>query len=491
MSKQYDVIVIGSGIGGLTAASLLSKHKKVLVLEKNHVFGGYCADFKRGAFRFESAVQAINGLYKSNPVYKILKKANALDNLVIIKPKDLYRSIFPDYDINVPQGNIRKYLNLLCSLFPNEKNGLINLFSKFKSIYTEMERFYNEKSLKKSPLILRYGRRSLEELLDEFIKDKKLKAIISQYWMYRGLPPSKISAITFSYIWYDYTVNGSYFPREGMYSIVKNLIAAIKRNGGDVIKDKGVLKLLAKNGQINEVELNNYKRIGARSFISNIDVLKTLGMVENINPVDIEPFVKKIKKNTLYISACKIYLGLSVDLRKLGISNYEIFVNPHYDVEKMYTDSFKNRFDNIPFFITVYSNLSGAFCSKTKSVVSIGFLSGYDYWRSFTREEYVKEKSRMTDIMIKRCEKIIPNISKYIEIKEAATPLTMERYTANSKGSVYGWNKKSIVEEINFMNPTTPIKNLFLSSHWTKMGGGIGGVLLVSDRVCDLLSKRA
>ena len=89
--------------------------------------------------------------------------------------------------------------------------------------------------------------------------------------------------------------------------------------------------------------------------------------------------------------------------------------------------------------------------------------------------------------MIQRCEKIIPGLTKHIKVKVVATPLTMERYTGNSKGSVYGWNKKSLIEEIRFMNPTTPIKNLLLSSHWTKMGGGIGGVLLSSDRTYNLL----
>lgn len=491
MSKKYDVIIIGSGIGGLTIGSLLSQGRKVLVLEKNNSFGGYCTNFKRQGFKFESAVQAINGLYKGSPVYQILRKSHALDGVRIAKPRHLYRSIFPDYDIKFPQADLNKYTKLLSSFFPEEKQNITKLIVTFKSIYIEMKRFYKEKSLKKSPFILKYGRRSLQELMDCFIKDKKLQAIISQYWMYRGLPPSKLSAITFAYIWYDYTVNGSYFPKDGMHSIIKNLVDTIKKNDGKVTHDREVSRLFVDNDIITEIELKNSKRYEADMFISNIDVFRTLDMISDGNAQIIEPFLKKLRKNSLSISAFKIYLGLDIDVKKLGVKDYEIFVNPAYDTDLMYWASLENEFGKAPYSITIYSNLSDRFCKKGNSVLSIGLLSGYDFWKNLTRAEYKQKKEEIADILISRCENVIPNLRKHIKVKEIATPITMERYTGNSNGSIYGWNKRSLAEEIRFMNPTTPIKNLLLSSHWTKMGGGIGGVLLSSDRVHNLLNGRS
>ncbi|MCX5686922.1 MAG: NAD(P)/FAD-dependent oxidoreductase [Candidatus Omnitrophica bacterium] len=491
MSKKFDVIIIGSGIGGLTIASLLSKNKKVLLLEKNNNFGGYCAAFKRKGYRFESAVQAINGLYKGSPIYEVLKKSQALNGVKIVRPRHLYRSIFPDYDISVPQANINKYKTLLFSLFPDEKNNIINLFDTLKSIYLEMSRFYRKKTLAKSPFILKYGRRSLQELMDGFTKNKKLRAVISQYWMYRGLPPTKLSAITFAYIWYDYTANGSYFPKDGMHSIMQNLVDFIKNNNGVILHDREVNKLFVDFDRITELGLENSSRYEADMVISNIDVFKTFGMVVSGDTLDIESFLSKLKNNFLSISAFKIYLGLNIDVRKIGIKDYEIFVNPSYDAESMYQASLNNEFEKVPYSITIYSNLSDSFCKKGKSVVSIGLLSGYDFWRNLTRSEYKQKKEEMAEIILSRCEKVIPGLRKYIKVKTIATPLTMERYTGNSNGSIYGWNKKSLIEEIRFMNPTTPIKNLLLSSHWTKMGGGIGGVLLSSDRVYNLINNKA
>lgn len=491
MNKSYDVIIIGSGIGGLVTGSLLSKNKKVLLLEKNNNFGGYCATFKRKGFRFESAVQAINGLYAGSPIYEILKRSQALKGVKIIKPRHLYRSIFPDYDIRVPQANINKYKTLLFSIFPEEKNNIINIFDTFKSIYLEMKRFYKERTLAKSPFILKYGRRSLKELLDGFTKNEKLQAIISQYWMYRGLQPTKLSAITFAYIWYDYTANGSYFPKEGMYGIIKNLVDSIKDNNGTILHDREASKLFVDFDRVTELELENSSRYEADMVISNIDVFKTFGMIVDGETHGVESFLSKLKNNSLSISACKIYLGLNIDVRSIGIKDYEIFVNPSYDMESMYQASLNNEFEKVPYSITIYSNLSDSFCKKGNSVVSIGLLSGYDFWRNLTRSEYKQKKEEMAERILSRCEKVIPGLRKYISVKVIATPLTMERYTGNSNGSIYGWNKKSLIEEIRFMNPTTPIKNLLLSSHWTKMGGGIGGVLLSSDRVYNLINNKA
>lgn len=484
---KYDIMVIGSGIGGLVTGSLLSQNYKVLVVEKNNFFGGYCSDFSRNGFRFEAALQAINGFYKDSPIFDILKKSDALKGLEMIKPAHLYRAVYPGHDINVPQSDPVAYKNILVSSFPKESDGIDRLLMVFKMIHKEMSSIYKGGSLKKCPYILQYYKRSLQYLLNEYIHDEKLKAIIAQYWMYRGLPPSKLSSITFAYIWYDYTVNGSYFLEEGSAAIIKNLVDSIRRNGGEVMGGKKVSELYICNDMVKEAVLSDGYRIRADTFISNIDVFKTFGMMANTDTKIVDPFLIKLKENTLSISAIKIYLGLDIDVKTLGILDYETFVSPSYDMESMYESSIENDPHKMPYTVTIYSNLSSKFCKPGHSVVSIGALSGYRFWEKLNRTEYLKKKEELADVILERYERIFPNLRKYIKTKIIGTPLTMERYTGNSEGAIYGWNKKNLSEEIRFIHPTTPLKNLFLSSHWTKMGGGVGGVLLSSDRVCKLL----
>jgi len=182
MNKEFDVIIIGAGIGGLVAGSLLSKNKKVLVLEKNKNFGGYCTSFSREDYKFESSIQAINGLKKHSAIANILENAGALAGINLIKPKKLYRTIFPEHDLEVPQQDLEGYRKLLFSLFPEEEVGIVKLFKVMESIYCEIDKLHREKSLKKSPFLLKYGKSSLSDLLEEFIRDDKLKAILAQYW---------------------------------------------------------------------------------------------------------------------------------------------------------------------------------------------------------------------------------------------------------------------------------------------------------------------
>lgn len=485
VKNKYDVVVIGSGIGGLSIASLLSKDNKVLVLEKNNKFGGYCTDFRKGEFKFEVAVQSIDGLNKGNVIWEILKKAGAMEGLDVVKPKDLYRAIFPEHDIAVPQGDLNKYKELLFSFFPEERANIIKLFDIMSAIYNEMGKFYLAKALKKSPFLLKYYSRSFNFLLDEFIKDEKLKAIISQYWIYRGLPPGKLSCATFSYILYDYTTHGSYFPKDGMSDVVEKLIAAIKNNGGDVLKNKEVKGIYLGDNRINSVEIKGGARVEAKAFISNIDVFRTFNMLEgNEGKNYAKQFLEKVKNNNIALSAFKIYLGLGMDVKESGIEDYEIFMNPSYDIDAMYQACLDNDCENAPLSMTIYSNLNDSFCKKGHTVAAITMLSGYDFWNKLSKADYRKNKTKMSDAIISRCENLIPGLRKNIKISVSATPLTMERYTGNSQGSIYGWNRKNLAEEIRFMN-ATPISNLFLSSQWSKIGGGVAGVLVSANSVYE------
>jgi len=488
MNKKYDIAIIGSGIGGLTIGSLLSKSKKVIVLEKNDFFGGYCSSFRKGGFKFEAAVQAINGLKKGSVIRGIFDTSGASKNIDFVQPKHLYRAIFPDYDISVPQGDIKKYRDILFSYFPKEKHGIVKLLDTMQHIYSEVNRFFKEKTLKKSPYLLKFYRKTFKELLDQCINDKRLKGIISQYWIYRGVPPSKASCVTFSYIWYDYTANGNYFPRGGMQNVINNLVDTIKKNGGNVLRNSRVSEIFLAGDAVSQIMVEGKGKVSAKTVVSNIDVFKTFDMLTNKTGY-IEKYIENLKANTLSISTFKIYLGLGFDLKDHGMKDYEIFINPGYDVEAMYKSAINGIFDKAPYSITVYSNLSDSFCRPGNSVLSIGVLSGYEFWSKLSKAEYEKKKEEAADAIISKCCKFIPDFRNHIKTKVIATPLTMERYTGNSRGSVYGWNRKSFSEEVRFLNPTTPIKNLFLTSQWTKIGGGVTGVLISADRAHNLIKS--
>jgi all-trans-retinol 13,14-reductase len=137
------------------------------------------------------------------------------------------------------------------------------------------------------------------------------------------------------------------------------------------------------------------------------------------------------------------------------------------------------------FGLTLYDNLYKGYSPEGKNIINITILQGYDFWKQFEadyfkgkKDAYNKEKDRMTEVLIDQAEaKLLPGLRDAIEIKEAATPLTNMRYTANYRGGIYGWDQ-TVGNSGNMRMPhQTPIGNLYLASAWTRPGGGYGGVL--------------
>ncbi|MDD5680151.1 MAG: NAD(P)/FAD-dependent oxidoreductase [Candidatus Omnitrophica bacterium] len=486
--NKYDVIVIGSGIGGLTVACLLSFSKRVLVLERKSGFGGYCATFKRKDFVFESSIHAVNNCKKGHFAYSILKNCGIINSIKFLKNKNLYRSIFPKHDFVVQQENIKGYINRLIKYFPEESAGIKELFNNMYSIFMEVEKINKLKILMKSPQLLNASKMSLKEMLDSYLDNEELKAIVSQYWMYCGLPPSRLSPIHFAYIAQDYMVNGGYCVKGGMKSIVDSLVDKIEKNGGKVYGNRDVEKILVENSRAIGTETRDGRAFYGDYVISNIDARYTFESLTEKN-YKIEKCIEQMDKTQPSISALKVYLGLDIDVKDLGILDGEIFINSSYDLDKSYEAVLKNSAGIAPFGICVHSNIDPTLCPKNKTVLSITMLSGYDYWSKMGKEEYGREKKRIANILIERTAKVIPELKDHIAMVVAATPLTMERYTGNSKGAAYGWSRNVFFYGSKHMNIQTPIKNLFLTSNWTKIGGGVEGVLRSADRTYNLIKN--
>lgn len=494
MNNQYDVIVIGAGIGGLTAAAILAKNgKRVLVLEKNSTPGGYMVCFQKGKFKFDASLHLINGCNKNGPTYKILEKCGVTDKIQFLKPHYLYRSIFPDFDMRIPQSEPREYIAILTRCFPLECKGIKKLFKRMSFVtHNKQKLIYSKISslLKMTLSSINYRVTSIskhetyQSLINNFLKDPRLKAAISQLWSYFGLPPSKlpISCFKDSYSFYR---DGGYYPKGGSQAFLNTLQNTIKHYGGEIILNCEVREILINRNLAKGVKTNKGIEFIATDFISNIDARNTFLKLISSDYYP-ESFREKISQIEPSVSALQIYLGLNVDLREREIFDYEIFVNPNYDLEKQFKACIDNNIIEVPFIITIYSNLDDSVTKKGKTTMSIVMASGYDFWKNLPEDQYKNKKLEVANQLIKRAEQIIPNLSAYIEEMEVATPITMERYTGNYKGAIYGWSNiesQSGIKRLGFKNPY--IKNIYLASAWTQSGGGVCGTMRAGERAAE------
>lgn len=498
MKNKYDVIVIGAGIGGLTAAAILARNgKKVLVLEKNPVPGGYVVNFSRGKFIFDASLHLLDGCCEGTPTFSILEKSGISKKIQFLKPKYLYRSIFPDFDLRIPQNNPASFIEVLSEYFPNEQEGLYKLFNKMSAIFYDTSRFFDseipwilEKLIfpVKYPSLFFYSNKTYEFMLNKYLKDKKLKAIISQLWPYLGLPPAKLAAFYYSCAWHDFFCNGGFYPQGGGSSLSEALATIIKDNKSDLMFNSEVMVITTERNKATGIKTKDGDYFQSKIIVSNIDAKRTfLNLIKEADSVDdIREEIADMKPS---ISMLQVYLGIDPAIKEVNSIDYEIFVNPDYNVDKQYKACLSNNVSDACFFITLYFNLDIQNNNAGYPTLSITMPSGYDFWSNLSKKDYYIKKEKLSNVLINKAEKIIPGLSGFIKILEVATPITMEKYTGNYKGAVYGWDQDITQSGIKRFRQKTKIKNLYLASAWTYPGGGIAGVSFAGEQVARKILK--
>jgi prolycopene isomerase len=361
-----------------------------------------------------------------------------------------------EFDASKEENKIKEFFNLMIRIF---------------------NRIWNIGEDKIPPAdFINYVDKTCQDVFDMFGISEKVSAIISQLWPFLGLPPKQLSFFIFVSTAIDYTYNGGYYPKGGAQAIANALSEVIRENGSTIIFSNAVKKILIKDQAAYGVTTKNGNEYFADKIISNINPYTTF---YNLIGKEFLPaaFLEKMSKMEPSISAIHVYLGLNTDPRNVGVTDYTVFLNENYDLNSQYIACLNNNANEMPIEISFHNLLDGSENSPQKDTMSIVAMAGFDYWQNFTREEYVKRKMEMADILINRAERIFPKLSSCIEKIEVATPKTIVKFTGNYKGAIYGWSQILSQSGKRRMRQKTIIENLFLSGAWTEPVGGVTGVM--------------
>jgi all-trans-retinol 13,14-reductase len=489
MSSDYDAIIIGSGLGGLSCASYLAKHgQKVLVLEKHSLPGGYATSFRRGDYKFDGGLHMIPGVGEGQSLAKFFERCGVVDGLDFLRIKYLTRAIFPEHDIRLPSGDLEGVIAVLETNFPEEKENIRRLFKEMTSIYRDTMKFLFSSApmWQQLPVFpLRYKslfstmKKTVKQLLDKHLKNSQLKALLFANYGFYGLPPSKLNMLgTFANM--AFWTDGAYYPKGGNQVVPDAFVTYIKRSKGEILLNSEVTSIIFENGRAIGISTKNGQKYFAKNIISNACVTETF---HNLVGADRLPakFNAKINKMEPSISAFGVSLGLDEGFKKTlnNSEDYEIIVSETYNQDQDFEWILTGNVEKASFFITLYSNVDSSLAKGGKFVMSLAQLSPYSQWTRFekaynegNKDEYNKEKDRLASMLIERVEKIIPGLSKHIEVIEVATPLTLKRYTRNLNGAMVGW--ANTTNQFSPMDKPvkTSIKNLYLSSAWAFPGEG-------------------
>jgi phytoene dehydrogenase-like protein len=490
----FDAVIIGSGLGGLSCAAAFARQGfKALVVEKHDKPGGYATSFKRpGGYEFDVSLHSTT-VGERNGLHNLIPGFPEITEVEFVPHPNLYRAIFPDHDIRVPQKNVPAYSALLTKEFPAEAEGIKALFAEMGELTREINAFSSHRGqvdMMRVPLdypqLFRFSGSTWGQILAAKIKDAKLSGILSSLWGYYGLPPSKLASIYYALPTYSYMTEGGYYPKGRSQTISNALVGFIEARGGQVLLNTKVERILVKDEAAYGVRVTGGREYTGKVVVSNANAYDTFHTLLDPEDDHLKDYLAKMNGFSVSLSTFLVFLGLKRDLvHEIGVTDTEIMYFSGYDMETAYQGTLDADLSNPGFGLTLYDNLFPGYSPKGRNTVSLTLLQGYDHWKAYesdywrgNKKAYRAEKERMADLLIRQAEKIVlPGLSKAIEVQEIGTPLTNVRFTGNYRGAIYGWDQTLDNSNPRRLPHVTPIKNLYLSGAWTAPGGGYGAVI--------------
>ena len=491
---EYDIIIIGSGLGGLACASRLSAlGYKVLVLEKHFLPGGYATNFKRKGYEFDVSLHGIGGLSKEGNVHNILNACGALKYIVPLKNKAAYSILWNDKYIEIP-NNCDEYKKLLKSIFKNYEKEIDNFFNAIKRFSIGFSHFVLNKNkfifskLHKDVFIfMKWSEKTTDEVIRNYIDDDEFVRFFTAIWPYYGMPPKKLSSLYFFIPWISYHLNGKYYIKGGAQSLSNAFVKAIRENNGEVILKSKVSSINYLDGKVSGVILENEDQIKSRWVVYNGSPLNLLDILPKGTLKEKEEL--KIKNFKIGCSLTQLYIALDCNPNDLNIPDDEVFYMGGKSPEEDYEISLNNDYKNAGFLLTNYNSMDDTLNPSDKGVITITFIDSYNYW-NIDRNSYNERKDKVSNIIIARLEKLFKNIKEHIVLYELGTPRTMEKYTLNPKGAVYGYSQEVKQAGRYRLKNKTSIKNLNIVGAWVSPGGGYEGVISSGITCAELIRKK-
>lgn len=476
---DFDCIVIGSGIGGLIAGGkLASRGYKVLIIEKNLTPGGYLQSFKRRSVTFDSSVDCFSGLGDSGPIRLVLDTLGVGAEVEPVRVDPIRTSIFPSLTVHV-HSDISRYIEGIKRLFPDEREGIDGLFKTLASIYADIKDWGDyvtglTPSERIPTAVIENGRLTYKDLLDGFINDVRLKSVLSDRCSFYGLPPAKAGAVPMAALVMSYFSSGAWRVKGGSQRLADALVKGIRAKGSEVLFRKKATEIMVDNGAAIGVRTEDKGEFTAKAVISNIDFHKTFGaLLPDGSRQGLDQKTAEVS-SSFFIA----YIGVQKDLGFLNGSS-SIGYYPTFDMEYNFQrQACFSSYGSIG--ITIPSLLDGSLAPAGIHCITAHEMAEFDYV-----SDWNARKGELTEKVLDKVEKVIPGVRENAVHIEAATPSTLERYTANTNGAAYGW-----VQAPGLRPVKTFINGLYLAGHWEGTGGGIVAAAYSGHKAAGLVEKR-
>ncbi len=447
---DVDVVVIGAGNAGLTAAVRLAQAgATTLLLEQHNIPGGCATSFRRGRFEFEVALHQLSGLgTEDHPfqVRQLLGDLGVLDRLEFVHEPDLYRVSITDLvDVTLPADRAG-VVEALAAVHPAERGAVERFLELVHAITYEWIVFtYGggstgspDEARKKYPIYTRYALRSLRDVLDELFVNQTLKTVLAAYWSYLGQTPAHLAFIDFAVVFEMYLEYKPAHIKGGSQAMSNALVERFEQLGGRVRFTCAADTILTDDGTVVGVHTTDGDTIGCRAVVSNASTPVTYGRLLDIGvPAAVR---RDLASRRIGVSGCIVYLGLDATPRELGITTSTTFSLAGFDHDLL-GPSRAEMGDPRAVALTCYSLEDPSFSPPGTTHMAVMDLHYSEPWTRLSPPDYLSAKFAYGNKLVDVAERTFPGLRDTIEEAEVATPLTLMRYLRHPGGAIYGFDQ--------------------------------------------------
>jgi len=489
---MYDVIIIGSGLGGLASAVILAKEGlKVLVLEKNNQLGGNLQTFSRNKTILDTGVHYIGGLAEGQNLYRYFKYLGIYDGLELSRmDEDGFDVISFDGDPH-EYPHAQGYANFMARLlryFPEEEEALQKYCARLQEVCRLFPLYNLEAEGNYDTGILSLNTR---DYLDSLTANEKLKAVLAgSSYLYAGIAektPFYVHALSVnSYI------ESAWRVIKGGSQITRQIVRELRKYRVTLLKHREVTEFVFREGEMTGVRTRTGEEFTGKQFISNIDLKATLAMAGRFR----KSFINRVALLEPVVAAFSLYAVLKPGCIRYENRNFyhlrneasvwsaQFYTDETWPQSYMASMGLKNPGDTYAESMTFMTYMR--FEDVKPWADTVNTVAG----KADRGAAYEAFKQDRTERFLKEIEKKFPGIRNCIEAVYTSTPLSYRDYIGGEEGNMYGYVRDSNRPMLNFISPKSQISNLYFTGQSVNMHGILGVTIGAVATCSEILGKK-